>query len=115
MSEQGEKNVIDVEKLEAVAREELVCLWHDLYAARNEAINGTWSVRCDSLVDRIKELTKLIGPTRWEQIQIQLLEEGIYQRVHSELGIDVPEVHPDMGVVAAMRADLERQAAAVGR
>lgn len=115
MSEQGAVKVIDVQKLEAVACEELANLWGDLDQARRYAHNGEWSVRCDGLTERIKNLTRVIGPTPWGQVQIPLLELGIYQRIHSELGIDVPEVHPDMDTVAAMRADLDRQAAAVRR
>lgn len=113
MSEQGTARVIDAEKLEAVARTELACLWGDLEVARQYAHNGEWSVTCDGLVERIKDLTQVIGPTPWGQIQIPLLELGIYQRVHEELGIDQPEVQPDMVKVAEMRAVLERQAAAV--
>ena len=107
--------MIDVEKLEAVAREELACLWGDLDEARRSAINGSWSVRCDSLEERIKDLARVVGPTPWERIQIPLLELGIYQRIHADLGIDAPEVQPDMDVVAEMRADLDQQAAAVRR
>lgn len=95
--------MIDTAKLEEVARTELAFLWGDLNDARMYAINGQWSMRCDSLVERIKHLTPLVGPTPWDEIQIPLLELGIYQRIHAELDIDVPE----------MRADLDRQAAAV--
>lgn len=105
--------MIDTRKLEEVARTELAYLWGDLNDARMYATNGQWSMKCDSLVERIKHLTPLVGPTPWDEIQIPLLELGIYQRVHAELGIDVPEVHPDMERVAKLRADLERQAAAV--
>jgi hypothetical protein len=105
--------MIDTETLAAVAREELTCLWHDLDAARRNAYHGEWSMACDSLVDRIKALTPLVGPTPWGDIQIPLLESGIYQRVHAELGIDVPEVRPDMAKVAELRAHMGAQAAAV--
>ncbi|MFG3046258.1 hypothetical protein ACGFZR_15180 [Streptomyces sp. NPDC048241] len=96
--------MVDTEKLEAVAREELVCLWGDLNEARMYAINGKWSIKCDQLEERIKDLTRLIGPIPWEEIQLSLLELGIYQRVHAELGIDTAEVRPDMAKVAEVRA-----------
>ena len=115
MSKQGEPHVIDTQKLEEAARMELAFLWGDLDTARRNAYNGEWSTACDGLEERIKTLTTLIGPTPWQQIQIPLMELGIYQRIHADLGIDVPEVRPDMGVIAAMRADLDRQAASVGR
>jgi hypothetical protein len=104
--------VINARKLEEVAREELACLWGDLEIARRSAINGTWSIQCDNLTDRIKGLTAVIGPTPWDEIQIPLLELGIYQRIHAELSIDSPEVRPDMEKVAGLRARLDEQAAA---
>jgi hypothetical protein len=104
---------VDTARLEEVAREELACLWGDLETARQSAINGTWSIRCDGLTERIKDLTKVIGPTPWDEIQINLLELGIYQRIHAELGIDVPQVQPDMRKIAELRARLDAQAAAI--
>ncbi|MET8378019.1 hypothetical protein [Streptomyces microflavus] len=97
----------DTTKLLEVAREELVCLWHDLDEARRRAVRNRWSVACDDLVDRIKALTPLVGPTSWEEVQIRLLEDEVYQRVHAELGIEAPV---DMGKVAEHRAYLDRQA-----
>jgi hypothetical protein len=105
--------VIDAAKLEAVAREELACLWGDLEIARQYAINGTWSVNCDNITQRIKDLTAVIGPTPWDEIQIPLLELGIYQRTHAELDIDAPEVQPDMDRVAKVRASMNAQAAEI--
>jgi hypothetical protein len=104
---------VDTDRLVAVAREELACLWYDLHEARMYAINGKWSMKCDSLVERIKDLTLLVGPTPWEEIQIPLLGLGIYQRVHAELGIDVSEVQPDMERVAGVRAGLDARSAAI--
>jgi hypothetical protein len=85
----------------AACRWELECLWDDLSQAVRSALNGTWSMKCDSLEDRIKRLTPLVGPTRWEAIQIHLIESGVYQRIHSEIGV---EVSPDMEQVAETRA-----------
>lgn len=94
----------DTAKLLEVAREELGLLWGDLNGARQSAVNGEWSMKCDHLVERIKALTPLVGPTPWEEISIELLEMGIYQRVHSELGI---EVAPDMDRVAGVRSRID--------
>ena len=95
------------EKLKEVARGELACLWSDLEEARRRAYSNAWSMGCDSLVERIKALTPLVGPTPWDEVQIPLLEDGVYQRVHAELGI---EVTVDMAKVAETRAYLNRQA-----
>ncbi|MGW7350920.1 hypothetical protein [Streptomyces sp. NPDC054784] len=81
---------VDAERLEAAAREELVCLWGDLDEARRRALNGVWSMGCDGLVERIKRLTVLVGPTPWDEIQLPLLEDGVYQRLHAELGVEAP-------------------------
>ncbi|MFD6656895.1 hypothetical protein ACFWEB_17345 [Streptomyces parvus] len=99
--------MIDTVKLLDVAREELSSLWRDLDAARRRAYRDQWSMECDSLVERIKALTPLVGHTPWDEVQIPLLEDGIYQRVHAELGIDAPV---DMARVAEHRAYLDRQA-----
>jgi hypothetical protein len=58
-------------------------------------------------VERIKALTSLVGPTPWAEVQVGLLEDGVYQRVHRELGI---EVAVDMDAVAEHRAWLNQQA-----
>ncbi|WP_411121740.1 hypothetical protein [Streptomyces sp. x-19] len=87
----------ELETLRAAIRDELEGLWDDLDTARSSALNGHWSMTCDFLVDRIKMLTSLVGPTSWRSIQLPLLEDGIYQRVHRDLGVDAPV---DMGAVA---------------
>lgn len=99
--------MIDTAKLAEVARGELICLWGDLDEARRDAYDDQWSIGCDSLVERIKALTPLVGPTPWAEVQIGLLEDGIYQRVHRQLGI---EVAVDMDAVAEHRAWLGWQA-----
>lgn len=90
----------------AEACRELRWLWGDLNTARYSAIRGKWSMECDSLVERIKLLTKLVGPTPWEVIQIGLLEDGIYQRVHEEIGVPAAV---DMAGVAKTRRYIEEQ------
>ncbi|MEU9120000.1 hypothetical protein AB0C96_09085 [Streptomyces sp. NPDC048506] len=98
----------ELETLRAAIRDELDGLWNDLDTARRGALNGQWSMQCDFLVDRIKNLTALVGPTPWHSIELPLLEDGIYQRVHTELGMDAPV---DMEHVARTREriDADRQ------
>lgn len=94
-----------MDDLIAACREELALLWDDLDRARRDAIRpGTWSIGCENSEYRIKRLTPLVGATPWEQIQIPLLELGIYQRIHAELGIHVPV---DMDRVAEVRRHIE--------
>lgn len=81
-------------------REELQCLWGDLSEAIRRAFRCTWSIEALNVKERIQTLTKLVGPTSWESVQIDLLESGIYQQVHAEIGI---EIHPDMDQVADLR------------
>ena len=90
--------------LEDAVRDELVSLWADLDTAIRHAVDGQWSMQCDWVTDRIKQLTQLVGPTPWEQVQISLLEGGIYQRIHAELGV-CGEV--DMARVAEIRAIID--------
>lgn len=96
----------DVEKLSEAIREELAYLWDDLDKQRRAAIRpGTWTIGCESIEYRIKQLTSIVGVTPWEQIQIPLLELGIYQRIHADLGIDAPV---DMDKVADTRRYIDR-------
>jgi hypothetical protein len=104
MNETREPACDGADTLETVARWELLCLWSDLNDARHSAIRDSWSMTCDDLVDRIKLFTQQVGPTPWEEIDIGLLEDGIYQRVHAEMGVTVDV---DMASVAETRANIE--------
>lgn len=94
----------DVEALREALREELSFLWTDLQTARRAAYEGGWSMQCDWFVERIKTITPLVGPTSWKDLDIELIEDGIYQRIHAELGIDAPV---DMDGVRKHRARLD--------
>ena len=96
--------------LEEALHDELLSLWTDLTQARGTAINTDWSIRCGDIAHRIKQLTKLVGPTDWEYVSIDLLEAGIYQRLHAEIDVTV-EV--DMARVAEVRANIERRRAGI--
>lgn len=96
----------DARTLDAAARWELELLWNDLHDARRSA--AKWSIRCDGLAARIRMFTRLVGPTPWEKIQIPLLEDGTYQRIHAEMGVTV-EV--DMARVAETRRSIDERRA----
>jgi hypothetical protein len=80
----------DIETLRSALRNELACLWTDLQTARRAAINGQWSMHCDWFEERIKAITPLVGPTPWTELDIQLVEDGVYQRIHAEIWVDAP-------------------------
>lgn len=98
----------ELETLREALAEELSYLWTDLQSARRDALNGSWSMGCDWFESRIKTLTPLVGPTSWEKLDIQLIEDGVYQRIHQELGIDAP--YDDEGV-RKHRASLDESTA----
>lgn len=85
----------------------LSSLWTDLQHARTfRAINGVWAMACDDIVFRILALTPICGPTPWENVSIDLIEDGIYQKVHEMAGIEYPPI--DYGRVAEVRARRSR-------
>lgn len=90
----------------AAVRDELDALWYDLYQAQASALNGQWSMECDGIAERIRVFTDLVGPTPWEQIQIPLLENGVYQRLHAEWGV---QADVDMTRVAETRASIDER------
>lgn len=97
----------DSNALEAAAKAELIELWCDLDNAMEYAHSGNWSLRCDALETRIKRLAAVIGATPWNHVPIPLIERGVYQRIHKELGLPVVI---DMDKVAAHREYLDRTA-----
>lgn len=64
--------------------------WSDLQSARREALNGRWSMRCDEQACRIIGLTRLVGPLSWEHVQVDLILDGVYERIHESIGIPTP-------------------------
>lgn len=96
----------ELQSLRAAVRDELDSLWDDLAKARDTAIRGKWSMQCDSLVERIKKLTALVSPTPWRSVDLELVEDGIFQRVHSELGVHTPV---DTEAVARARAMINEE------
>lgn len=89
--------------LEEAASDELMRLWGDLHEQMRWARNGCWSIGCESVAHRIAVLTRALGKAaRWQAMPIELLETGIWQRMHDLMG--VPYDPPDMSVIAQMRA-----------
>lgn len=88
--------------LAAAVREELRFLWDDLSQARRTALSGGWSIRCDTLTARIVTLSRFAGATGWRDIQVDLLQDGIYQGILRSAGIGFEE--PDMAEVDAVGA-----------
>ncbi len=64
--------------------------WGELQEARRQALNGRWSMNCDSLVDRIVGLTSLVGPEPWESVQVDLILDGLYEAIHEAGGYPTP-------------------------
>lgn len=96
--------------LEEAASAELSRLWNDLHVAIGRAHGGCWSVECENTAYRIACLTRALGrATPWGEIQLELLESGIYQRMHDLMGVSYEQ--PDMAVVAQMRADRDASVA----
>lgn len=84
------------------------CAWDDLLKARRDAINGDWSIQCDSVVHRIAWLTKHTKkPTPWGDIQVELLLDGTYEAIHEAIGMPTPLSDEDR---ARAREVLDRRA-----
>jgi hypothetical protein len=75
---------------ESALRWLLQLAWDDLQSARREALNGRWSINCDGQVTRIIGLTRLVGPTPWEQVSVDLILDGVYERIHEAIGTPTP-------------------------
>jgi hypothetical protein len=75
--------------LEEAARNELANLWCDLERAVKEANRGGWSTGCIGLANRIRSLTRLVGPARWGEVPFALVDSGLFQRLHAEWEVPV--------------------------
>jgi hypothetical protein len=79
-----------VETYAQALRDELEHLWNDLVEGyrMSRATPPEQSMECLGLVERIKTITKLVGPLPAEKITMPFLLTGMYERVHAEIGID---------------------------
>jgi hypothetical protein len=75
---------------DAALRWLLELAWDDLQKARRAALNGRWSMDCDAQVSRIVGLTRLVGPLSWESVQVDLILDGTYERIHDAIGTPTP-------------------------
>jgi hypothetical protein len=66
-------------------RWESVCLWGDLHDAKRHAINGGWSMGCDSIVARILMFARVVGHVPWKFVPIALLADGTYSKVYETI------------------------------
>jgi hypothetical protein len=89
--------VTSKKKLRKALRWELELHWDALANARRMAVTpGAWTIGCENHAERIRELSALVGPTRWQAVPIVLLEDGTYQRLTTEMGHVGPKFVPDM-------------------
>ena len=86
----GKNTDTEYETPESALRWLLVLSWSDLQEARRNAIDGKWSIACDGYVSRIVGLTRLVGPTPWEQISVDLILDGVYELIHDAMGNPTP-------------------------
>ncbi len=75
---------------ESALRHLLALAWNDLVYARERAMNRRWSVECDWHVARIVGLTRLVGPLPWGHVNVDLIVDGTYERVHGAMGVPTP-------------------------
>lgn len=97
---------IEIDELKTAIRHELACLWSDLCEAQADAIRTDWSIQCENIAERITALTKLVGPTPWDEVPMPVLENGVYPRVHAAMGV---EVRVNWDAVAKTRREIDAQ------
>jgi hypothetical protein len=85
----------DAGSLEEAVRWELVLLWSDMTEARRHARGGCWSVGCENIAGRIVELTKFVSAISWEEVDVAVLLDGTYEKVHRDAGLGYPLIDWD--------------------
>lgn len=88
-----------------ILREELEHLWSDLDQSIKRrrdfvAMGGrgdaeTWSVETEGLVERIGVISRAVGPISPGDVQVPLLLDGTFDRVHRATGLEPPEFDRD--------------------
>lgn len=73
----------------------LTLAWDELSKARRSAINGHWSMQCESVVGKIAGLTRLVGPQEWGSVQVDLILNGWYERINAAAGHPTPLTDDD--------------------
>jgi hypothetical protein len=69
--------------------------WSDLESARKSALNGRWSMTCEGHVERIVGITRLVGILSWEHVSVDLILDGVYERIHEAMGSPSPLTDDD--------------------
>lgn len=85
----------DAEALKKFVEDEQMLLWDDLDKAIRYSANGVWSIGSTAVAGRIVDAARLVGPTPWEHIQWPLLAGGVYTKLLTLAGVDVPTVDWD--------------------
>lgn len=71
--------------------QELMNLWYDLDTSRENAINGIWSMDCESKVRRIVRLTRLsTNPSDYGDVPMSLIVNGWYEALNEAAGFPTP-------------------------
>ena len=86
----------------------LVLAWSDLQEARRNAINGKWSIACDGHAARIVGITKLVGALSWEEVSVDLILDGVYERIHEAMGNPTPLSDDDRRRAQAVKDRISR-------
>jgi hypothetical protein len=81
----------DNTELEAMLKHLQAGLWEELNRALYNAINGTWSVGCDSVVAKIAPVARMVGPTEPSKVHWKILAGGLYEAILVKAGVEVPE------------------------
>ena len=80
---------------------EFECLWYELRDAHAKRDFQVWTVGCEHIGERIKNLTAIIGPISWRRIPIPGIADGWFTKANEILGIENPDLPGDDGVAYA--------------
>jgi len=80
---------------DSALRWQLRLAWSDLEDARRSALNGRWSIKCEHAVTQIIGLTRLVGPTQWDEVSVDLILDGVYERIHAAIDTPTPLTDED--------------------
>jgi hypothetical protein len=86
-------------------RRELMYLWGDLASAyRCSGVTPPErSPGCEGMIERIHNVTRVVGPVDPQQVEIWFLLTGMYERVHAAMDLEV--VVPEKTMEACRRAE----------
>lgn len=90
-------------KLHRWAVLELTHLWYELRQAHDQrdCVRTIWTVRCEHLGERIKELTAIIGPVSPSAVPMSAIADGWFSWVNGKLGITNARLPSPMEVEVA--------------